>query len=155
MCVCFFKEQKTNAEQLKITIFSEASTHTCLCSMQSEVILKLRGFWEAGETFLPSVFYLLPRMWITPLGLGCGSWFTTWGWQTRFFPASGSKGWTNSTEGGNAGPAVPGARAGPPSGRASVQKGLGTPELHHGFYQSRVKTALIPAEKPNPNNEVQ
>lgn len=32
---------------------------------------------------------------------------------------------------------------------------FGAPELHHGFYQSHVKTALIPAEKPNPNNEVQ
>lgn len=32
---------------------------------------------------------------------------------------------------------------------------LGAPDFHHGFYQSHVKTALIPAEKPNPNNEVQ
>lgn len=31
----------------------------------------------------------------------------------------------------------------------------GAPDFHHGFYQSHVKTALIPAEKPNPNNEVQ
>jgi hypothetical protein len=31
---------------------------------------------------------------------------------------------------------------------------FGAPDFHHGFYQSHVKTALIPAEKPNPNNEV-
>lgn len=34
-------------------------------------------------------------------------------------------------------------------------EGFGGPGLHHGFYQSPVKTALIPAEKPNANNHVQ